>query len=251
MKILLAAPNGRATDALCGLLKKLDPSHDIEMVPEPQSVPASELAPADLLLLDIDTAADAPAIVAVASRQYPHSQIVALGTSLDNPFVEAILEAGALGYLPKSLSETVTLGMLRMITGGADSAAAESKNRKPNKEVAPAVTAVDDDAAEPWLEFGLTGRQTDVLALAAEGKTNQSIAKQLGITEGVVKLHMTAVFKALKVRNRSEAVLLALRLKSVNFRQIKEAEGGRLDLDWLLAHMHHLRLAPDTVLFRV
>ena len=249
MRILLAAPNGRATDALCGLLKKLDPQQTIDVTPDLQSVPASALASTDLLLLDIDSAADAPAAVSAAARQYPRSRLVAMGTPVDNAFVETIFEAGALGYLPKSLSETVTLGMLRMIIGSADGSSGKPSIGRSIKEVTPGIDTMDD-AAEPWLEFGLTGRQIDVLALASEGKTNQSIAKQLGITEGVVKLHMTAIFKALKVSNRSEAVLLALRFKSVNFRQIKEAEGGRLDLDWLLAHMTYQRMAPKTVLFR-
>jgi hypothetical protein len=43
------------------------------------------------------------------------------------------------------------------------------------------------------------------------------------------------------VQNRSEAVRLASRLQSITFRQIKEAEGGTLDLDWLLPHMTHRR----------
>jgi two-component system, NarL family, nitrate/nitrite response regulator NarL len=249
MKILLAAPKGRSTDVLCLLLGKLGPAHSIETTPGLQFLTASDPAPADVLLLDIDAAEDAPGMVAAASRRHPRSQVVALGTPLDNAFVEAILEAGALGYLPKSLSEIVTLGMLRMIVGGAGNSSGDSRNGKPRKKISPAAASTDT-AAEPWLEFGLTARQTDVLALVAEGKTNQSIAKQLGITEGVVKLHATAVYKALKVRNRNEAVLLALRSKNVNFRQIKEAEGGRLDLDWLLAHMTHQRMAPGTVLFK-
>ena len=250
MKILLAAPDGWATDALCGLLKKLDPGHEIDIVPDPQALPASYSAQTDYLLLDLDTSADAPATVAAASRLYPRSQIVAMGTSLDNAFVEAVLEAGALGYLPKSLSETVTLGMLRMIIDGANSSPGKPAAGQSGKRAVPREVPADDPA-QPWLEFGLTGRQTDVIALACEGKSNLAIAKQLGITEGVVKLHMTAIFKALKVHNRSEAILLASRFRSINFRQVKQAEGGRLDLDWLLGHMVHERLAKGTVLFQL
>ena len=246
MKILLAAPQGRATDALCGLLKKLDSGHAIEIVPS--ALHCARDASPDVFFLDVDAAPDAAAEVAAASRRYPRCCLVAMGTNLDNRFVEAIIEAGALGYLPKSLSETVTLGMLRMILGGSDGAA----RKRPASEIPNSIgeAVPEEDALEPWQEFGLTPRQVDVLALATEGKTNQSIAKQLGITEGVVKLHMTAIFKALKVHNRSEAVLLAARLKSVNFRHIMQAEGGRLDLDWLLEHMTHQHMVPDSVLFR-
>jgi two-component system nitrate/nitrite response regulator NarL len=248
MKIMLAAPGGWATDALCGLLKKLDPGHAIEMVADPQSLSSREATNPEFILLDVDASRDAPGLVAIARHRYPRSHIIGIGTSLDNSLVEAILEAGALGYLPKNLSETVILGMLRMIIGGIGPSPAKAKDESALDENS--FNKATNGAAEPVIDFALTTRQTEVLALAAEGKTNQSIAKQLGITEGVVKLHMTAVFKALKVRNRSEAVLLALRLKSVNFRQVKEAEGGRLDLDWLLAHMTHQHVEPETVLFK-
>ena len=250
MKILLAAPNSWVTDALCGLLRKLDPRHEIEIVADPRSHAACDSPSAEFLLLDVDTAADASALVTATSRHHPHIRIVAFGTPLANAFVEAILGAGALGYLPKNLSETAALGMLRMIVGSADRSSRKTKKTgaRENKSSTPAVAT--DSAANPRMELGLTKRQGDVLALVAEGKTNQSVAKHLGITEGVVKLHMTAVYKALKVRNRSEAVLVALRSTSVNFHQIREAEDGRLDLDWLLAHMTHQHMAPNTVLFK-
>jgi len=82
MKILLAAPNGRATDTLCGLLRKLDPGHAIEIIPDPQFLPASGAVLAEFLLLDVDAVADAPAMVAAASHRYPRSRIVAMGTPL-------------------------------------------------------------------------------------------------------------------------------------------------------------------------
>jgi two-component system nitrate/nitrite response regulator NarL len=253
VKILLAAPTGWATDALCGLFSKIGGDHDVRVIPDPRSL-GSVNPPPDLLLLDIDASADdAPSIVAAASRRYPGSRIVVMGTSLDNDFVESVLEAGALGYLPKSFSETVILGVLRLIlgrTGSAEEGEQPGEDAGTTSSVSLPPTPPEADSAEAGLDLGLTDRQIDVLALASEGKSNQSIAKQLGIEEGTVKLHMTAIFKTLKVRNRSEAVLLASRFKSINFRQIKEAEGGRLDLDWLLAHMTHEHLAADTTLFK-
>lgn len=108
-----------------------------------------------------------------------------------------------------------------------------------------------EESVEPWLDLGLTERQEEVLALACEAKTNLAIGKKLGITEGVVKLHMTAVLKALKVQNRAEAILLASRLKSINMRQVRQAEGGKLELDWLIGHMTHLHLHKGTILFHM
>lgn len=249
MEILLAAPPGWPTDALCGLLEKLAPAVNVHVVPDATSLETPGASP-DLILLDIDSAAsNAPGIVASAARSYRFSRIVAMGSLVDSRFVESLLAAGALAYLPRSFSEAVVLGTLKMIVGhdpsgqsGASPSYKDSEMRLPE----PAQTG----DSERWLEFGLTGRQTDVLALVCEGKTNQAIATRLGIDVGTVKQHMTKILQKLKLRNRSEAVLFASRFKSVNFRQIKKAEGGKLDLDWLLGHMTHQRLLRDTVLFR-
>lgn len=51
----------------------------------------------------------------------------------------------------------------------------------------------------------LTPRQTDVLRLVREGQTNKQIANTLGIAEATVKVHCTAIFRALAVRNRTQA----------------------------------------------
>lgn len=247
MEILLAAPPGWPTDALCGLLGKLAPAAKVHVVPDARSLETFGASP-DLILLDLDSvASNASDVVANAVRSHRSSCIVAMGSQVERRFVEAILAAGALAYLPRTFSEAVVLGTLRLIVGGADPGGApvpdgDSATRAPE----PAETG----DGEAWLEFGLTGRQTDVLALVCEGKTNQAIATQLGIDVGTVKQHMTKVLQKLNLRNRSEAVLFASRFKSVTFRQIKKAEGGKLDLDWLLGHMTHQRLPRDTVLFR-
>jgi DNA-binding NarL/FixJ family response regulator len=207
--------------------------------------------PAEVGLALVDTDAEsAISFIELCARRYPQAPIVALGTTLDSDFVDKALTAGAHGYLPQSYSETVILGVLRLVLSGASYRPGTPRQEHP----VPGVTSVSpvsvDEPAEVMHEFGLSGRQQEVLSLAAQGKSNQSIAKQLGITEGTVKLHMSAIFKALNVENRSEAVLVASRMNSINFRQIKEAEGGRLDLDWLLPHMTHQRLRKDEIVFR-
>lgn len=53
----------------------------------------------------------------------------------------------------------------------------------------------------------LTRRQLQVLALLVKGEPNKTIARALGITEGTVKIHLTAIFKALRVQNRIQAAV--------------------------------------------
>jgi DNA-binding NarL/FixJ family response regulator len=58
---------------------------------------------------------------------------------------------------------------------------------------------------------GLTERQMDVVRLLARGLSNKGIARELGVSEGTIKVHLLAVFRALDVRNRTSAVLAAKR----------------------------------------
>ena len=65
----------------------------------------------------------------------------------------------------------------------------------------------------PAERLGLTARQFDVLRLLGQGLSNKVIARELGITEGTVKVHLLAVFRALNVRNRTAAVIEAQRYR--------------------------------------
>jgi DNA-binding NarL/FixJ family response regulator len=258
VKILVASPQGWATEALCDLLTKLDSGCEVEVVHDIPSLlslpPATSPGMPDLVLVDVDAASeDSTAAIKGFLRNFPGTRILALGSRLDDAFVEMALEAGALGYLPKSHSETVALCVLRLVlSGGAYRPYLPPNTNAPAQPIASGAidAAATPSAPEPLREYGLSERQIEVLSLASQGKSNLAIAKHLGIAEGTVKLHMSAIFKALNVQNRSEAVLLASRLQSVNFRQIKEAEGGAMDLDWLLPHMTHRRLPKDTIVFR-
>ena len=59
--------------------------------------------------------------------------------------------------------------------------------------------------------FGLTNAQSRVLELLAQGRTNREIAELLGLSEGTVKVHMSAIFRALNVSNRAQALVVISR----------------------------------------
>jgi len=61
-------------------------------------------------------------------------------------------------------------------------------------------------------ELGLTHRQSQVLCLLAQGKSNKQICRELNLAEGTIKIHVTGIFKALGVANRTQAALEAARL---------------------------------------
>jgi DNA-binding NarL/FixJ family response regulator len=71
--------------------------------------------------------------------------------------------------------------------------------------------AADQKKSSPG-DLGLTGRQVDVLALMMRGKSNKAICRQLDLAEATVRNHVSAILKALKATNRTEAVITASEL---------------------------------------
>jgi DNA-binding CsgD family transcriptional regulator len=97
----------------------------------------------------------------------------------------------------------------------------------------------------------LTPKQLEVLALAAEGLSNRQIGLRLGITEGTVKLHMSAIYARLAVERRGEAIAVAHRMREVRAEQMRRAQGDDAQLlGWLLPHVAHRRAGAGEVIFR-
>jgi DNA-binding NarL/FixJ family response regulator len=159
----------------------------------------------DLVLLDLmlpDTSG--MALLGVLRKRYPTIPVVILSALDDADTVGRALRQGASGFVPKSSSTDTMLSALRDVLDGEvylppklrDQLEREGGRRK--------------TAAE---RYGLTAGQARVLELLAQGKTNRQIAEMLAVTEGTVKIHVSAIFKAMKVTNRSQALLLAKKEK--------------------------------------
>ncbi|HYM30689.1 MAG TPA: response regulator transcription factor [Candidatus Cybelea sp.] len=130
--------------------------------------------------------------------------VVVLSASTRWQDAKAALSGGAAGYVPKTSNAQVLLGALRLVLAGGiylPPLLLES-----NEAAEHARVSADAAAA------GLTRRQLEVLVLLSDGKTNRQIAEHLSLSEGTVKLHVAAVFKALKVHSRTQAVMLANRM---------------------------------------
>jgi DNA-binding NarL/FixJ family response regulator len=165
----------------------------------------------DLILLDL-TLPDRSGLEAVRDiRQCcPTVPTVVLSATEDRDVVRAALEAGAMGFIPKTSSNQVMLSALQLVLSGGMYVPPQAL--VPEKEPARGGTAPPrPDGCRP-ADIGLTERQADVLALMVQGKPNKLICRELNLAEGTVKIHVTAVLKALDVRNRTQAVIKANRL---------------------------------------
>jgi len=164
----------------------------------------------DLLLLDLmlPDARGLSGLEAVREAA-PDLPVVILSASEDGDDMVAAIERGAMGYIPKASSTRILLGALQLVLNGGiyvppslitNAPAADARQRT--------ASSSRDNAA-----VALTKRQREILMELTKGKSNKEIARDLNLAEGTVKIHVTAVLKALRVRNRMQAVLKASSLK--------------------------------------
>lgn len=147
--------------------------------------------------------------------QLPDTPIIILSAIFDEEIIQKTIEIGVSGYLSKTSSHQEILDALDIvISGGAYFTQELLQNQRINENSATdklLLKLVDEQPQEETSKH-LTPRQRDVLQAVAEGKANKQIAYELGLTEGTVKLHLTAIFKILGVYNRMGAVLEATKL---------------------------------------
>lgn len=137
--------------------------------------------------------------------RYPALPVVLMSGDEEPDLVRGALERGALGYIPKSSSVEVVLHALRLVLSGGTYVPPQAIGRAP---AAPPASSAADICAR----LGITPRQADVLALLLAGKANKVISRELNLAESTVKNHVAAVFKALDVTTRVQAVLAASKL---------------------------------------
>src|SRR5262245_28272927 len=141
-------------------------------------------------------------LLADLRERRPGVSVVVMSASQGRADVARAFDLGALGFIPKSANRKVMLGALQLVFSGGvyvppEILAREDSSAPPSARRAPVALA----------DVGLTGRQLAVLALMTRGKSNKEICRLLNIAETTVKNHVTAILKALKVRNRTEAVV--------------------------------------------
>jgi DNA-binding NarL/FixJ family response regulator len=249
MHILFAGPAGLFREGVERLLGDLVPRAKVRSADYAATASEVRLA-ADLLVLDGDHVSEALETVAAARWSAATLPIVVLLTTLDRGTVESLTTAGAAGCVDKSDSADTLQGALRLVLAGGMYLPPEVFSFVVNGNGPSADTSTRSDAVPQASACALTPRQIEVLALAARGDSNKSIARQLNIAEGTVKVHLSSVYKALKVGSRSQASIAAMRLRNVSDEQIHKALGGQLSVGRLLAHMARSHFRTGEVLFR-
>ena len=164
----------------------------------------------DLILLDLGLPdRDGFDLLAELCQRYPTTSVVVLSAQQDRDRVMKALDLGALGFIPKSAKREVMLSAFNLIFSGGIYIPPEILDRPESVRVQAQAVQAPSRRQVSAADLGLTERQMEVLALMMRGKSNKAISRLLDLAESTVKIHVSAILKALKVANRTEAVIAA------------------------------------------
>lgn len=210
LKLLVVEDHALVREGLVQTLRQLDDEVEIFEAGDCDSAGAmlEQEHDFDLVLLDLGLpGVDGLSCLGIFRQRYPAIPVVIVSAYDDAHTVNRALKNGASGFVPKAYSSDRLIAALREVL--------EGRIFTP-EQMMPVNLGADlphmpiGGEAEPS-EFGLTERQSEVLALMARGKSNRDIAEQLGLSEGTVKIHITAIFKALGVSSRTQALVAVAR----------------------------------------
>jgi two-component system, NarL family, nitrate/nitrite response regulator NarL len=201
MKLLVVDDHPLFRDGLAALLRQANPNTQVFQACDSEAGMELAQATSDLDAVFVDLMMPGlagEAAVKEFARRRPELPVIVLSSSENPSDVRRVLNAGALGYIPKSASPQTVLSALQLVLTG-------------NIYVPPLLAHAHERAAEantassPTALTQLTERQIDVLKQLRDGISNKEISTRLGIAEKTVKAHVAAIFKTLNVVNRTQA----------------------------------------------
>ena len=219
MRILIADDHRLIVEGV--KLKLAELGNDVEFivamdVEELRQVIRDEPAPS-IALIDLTMpGSDGHTHLIETMASLPGVPVLVLSGTEDSRLMRELLSLGVQGFIPKAYSPEVMLSAVRLVlSGGVYVPPMMLLEGSVAPDASAASRAETTASLEERLRKLLTERQIDVLRLLSQGKPNKVIARDLGISEGTVKIHLAAIFRALNVRNRVEAVVASRRISGL------------------------------------
>jgi two-component system NarL family response regulator len=198
IRLLIVDDHPVVRDGLVAILHEGEP--DLEVVGESgdgkEAVTAWRNLRPTVTIMDLQLPGQSgvEAILAIR-REDPDARILVLTTFDGDADIQRALEAGARGYLLKSVRRAILIEAVRAVAAG-------------QRYLPPATSARLVEAMEAER---LTPREMDVLRLLAQGQRNREIADALGLAEPTVKIHVNNLLRKLQAKDRTEASMIALK----------------------------------------
>lgn len=159
----------------------------------------AQVAAPELIVADLNMpGSSGPESIGALVEAFPDSNVVVVSGSDMQSDVIGCLSAGVSGYIPKSYSVAEMVAAIGQVLDGAIHVPRALKRRGVQGSPRP-------KRAVPGLA-NLTSRQRDVLDQLLLGRSSKEIARALDVAEGTVKIHLAAIYRALGVRTRAEAI---------------------------------------------
>jgi len=205
MRALLVDDHALFREGMKHLLKHLRPDvtiYQAASVREATEILAEHLD-VDLVLLDLQLPGMRGVQALSAMRQFNDDvPIVVLSGAEDGETVRASIECGAMGFIRKSVNPDEMLSAVETVLAG--------------KVYLPEAVLDAADTSAPSQDsllvgLGIAGRRAEVLVHLAKGKSTKSIARELGISDTTVKTHIQAIYDALSVHSRTQAIYVLAR----------------------------------------
>jgi DNA-binding NarL/FixJ family response regulator len=191
-----------------GIRQFLERTEDIQVIAEAddgrQALQMIEELHPDVAVLDIQMPYCSGIDVARQIRMNRlHVGVLILTAYEDDPYIDAVLKAGANGYVLKTAAPAEIVRAVREVYRG--------KSVLDDVILAKVMAHVSSASPEGMIA-PLTDREMEILALAAKGMTNRSIGAQLDISDRTVQGHIARIFEKLQASSRTEAVMRAVSL---------------------------------------
>jgi DNA-binding NarL/FixJ family response regulator len=204
MRILLADDHDLIRDTIEEFLKRLDKDiHVLHAATLPQALDLlSKADPLDLVLLDLRM----PGMNGLAGLKSVQAMtgvpVVILSGETNPDIIRNALQAGAAGFLPKTMRGTAMLNALRLILAG--------ERYVPDILVAGQPAHAEESPGSGPSPRSLTPREREVMGLLVQGLSNKEIGHRLGIEVVTVALHLRSIYRKLGVSSRTQAVRMAM-----------------------------------------